>query len=75
MTDAGWVRVATFGDATEARLVAGRLEAEGIPARIDPEILSDPYGQAATFLAQGIDVVVPAEQADEARTIVQRLRC
>ena len=72
---ARWVIAATFPDDTEARLLVGRLQSDGIPARLDPEETHDYYGRGSTaFLRGGIDVLVPDHRFLEARQIVEEVR-
>ena len=74
MTDAGaleWVSVASFAREEEARLLAGRLEAEGIDARVYPEFQGSYYGERTVQLP--VQVLVPAHQELEARAVTDRL--
>ena len=75
-TGARWVRVRTFTTQEEARLAAGRLQAEGIDARTDPElVLGSYYGPAVEVqMRQGMDVVVPEDRALEARALLDELQ-
>jgi hypothetical protein len=74
-TGARWVRVATFLSQDEARLLAGRLRAEGIDALTDPPIvLGSYYGPAVEVrMRQGIHVVVPENRALEAHRLIEDL--
>jgi hypothetical protein len=54
----------------EAWLVAGRLQSDGIDARIHPEMYSSAYGRA---LQPSADVIVPIDQLDEAQKILADL--
>lgn len=73
-TGAGWVPVATYLREDEARLVAGRLDAEGIPARIYPEEIGTYYGSAVEALMRhGIDVLVHEHRLLEARALITEL--
>ena len=73
-TGARWVPVRTYMDMNEARLFAGRLEAEGIAAVLDPPAVGDYYGEAAgVLLAQGIKVLVPEDRALDARAVLEEL--
>jgi hypothetical protein len=73
-TGARWVPVARFLREDEARLVAGRLEAEGIPSRIDPEEIGTYYGPAVEALMRhGIDVLVREDRLLEARQLLDEL--
>lgn len=69
-----WVPVARFGSQEESRLLAGRLEAEGIPARIFPEPQFTYYGpNTLPHLGQPIEVLVPEHRVVEARLLVEEL--
>jgi hypothetical protein len=68
MSDSDWIVVATYGDSTEADIAAGRLEASGIPARIDRHGAVGLFGPGHSGMTvRGVDVRVPAEQLDAAR--------
>jgi hypothetical protein len=70
----------------EAWLLAGRLQAEGIPARVFPESQETPISAAqmlpslADLVAEvglgrtSFQVLVSKERADEARTIVDEIQ-
>ena len=75
MTDAppppaGWAAVATFQREEEARLLSGRLEAEGIDARVYPEFQGTYYAGSVNLPFQ---VLVPEHRALEARAVIDRL--
>jgi hypothetical protein len=71
----GWAEAASFARQDEARLVAGRLEAEGIPARLYPEDPGGYYGpETSAMLGQPIAVFVPDGRLGEARGVLDRLR-
>ena len=73
-TGARWVRVAGYLHEEEARLAAGRLVSEGIPARSYPEEFGMYYGSAiAAIMRDGIDVLVPEDRLLEARTVLEEL--
>jgi hypothetical protein len=70
----GWAGVGSFLRDDEARLLAGRLNAEGIPARVFPDDFPSSYGTAVgALLVQGIDVLVPEERVLEARELMERI--
>jgi hypothetical protein len=69
-----WVEAASFTREDEARLVAGRLDAEGIPTRLYPEDPGNYYGPATSaMLGQPIRVLVPGHRLLEARDVLDRL--
>lgn len=67
-----WVIVDSFIDVIHADIVRGRLEAEGIPA-----ILGNRHLVTAEWLYSqamgGVQILVPLEQIDEARTIIAQI--
>jgi hypothetical protein len=66
----GWTVVASFGQVAEARLLAGRLEAEGIETRLYPEFQGGYYGESV-HLPYG--VLVPEHRILEGRQVLERL--
>ena len=57
-----------------AHLIAGRLQADGITAFIDPPEVGTYYGQAtAQVLRQPIRILVPETRLEEARKILREL--
>lgn len=74
-TGSRWISVARLLREDEARLLAGRLQAEGIDARTDPEEIGTYYGPAVeALMRQGIDVLVPEDRALEARGLIDSLQ-
>lgn len=65
-----WIEVASFTREEEARLLAGRLQAEGIDAQVYPEYRS-PYGEGLGW--QSVGVMVPEHRILEARKVVEAL--
>jgi len=66
-----WVRLASYDLGVTARLAQSVLEASGIPTRLEGEHVNQtlPHlGQAAS-----VDLSVPADRADEARTLLQSI--
>ena len=69
-----WRAVASFGNQDEARLLAGRLQAEGIEARIFPESGLSLYGRdTLSMLGQPTEVLVPEELVGEAERLIEEL--
>lgn len=64
-----WVRVAMALGPAHAEILRGRLEAEGIPARVLQEPAGSVYGLTVGLLGQ-IDVVVPQEYAAQAHELL-----
>jgi hypothetical protein len=67
---ARWVPVAQFNIEHEARLLAGRLQAEGIEARLYPEWQGGYYGESVNL---PYAVLVPEHRVLEAREIVEEI--
>ncbi|MEM7128118.1 MAG: DUF2007 domain-containing protein [Chloroflexota bacterium] len=65
------VVVWTASNPLEARIVKGRLEAEGIPAAIQGEAMGEILGIAANGLAT-TDVLVPKPLAEQATELLNR---
>jgi hypothetical protein len=63
----GWVTVATYAREDEARLAAGRLEADGIEANVYPEFQGGYYGGSVNMPVQ---VLVPEHRLLEARAVL-----
>jgi hypothetical protein len=68
--DAGWIAVAALAEEGEARLLAGRLEAEGIETRLYPEFQGGYYGESVNLPVQ---VLVPEHRIMEARAVLDRI--
>lgn len=69
-----WQPVARFMSEEEARLLLGRLEAEGIAARIFPEDAATYYGKATSaFLGKPWEVLVPEGRVTEAALVIQAI--
>jgi hypothetical protein len=66
--DTDWVEVAEVGKDEQALLVAGMLQAAGIPAQVEgPTVHPLPENLGSFGMSR---VMVPAEQADEARRLI-----
>jgi hypothetical protein len=73
-TGARWVKLAEYGREEQARLVAGRLETEGIPVTLSPDQLADIYGPGTSaFLGKGIELYVPEDRLLQARQLIEQL--
>lgn len=64
-----WETVETTAGITPAEIIAGRLQAEGIPARAWQEGAGEAIGLMVGLLGTG-HVVVPEEFAEQARAIL-----
>lgn len=65
-----WVAAAWFAREQDARLLAGRLQAEGVEAQVYPEFQGGYYGESVNVAVQ---VMVPEHRLIEARDVVERL--
>ncbi|HEV8572109.1 MAG TPA: DUF2007 domain-containing protein [Actinomycetota bacterium] len=68
---ARWIPVAEFSREQEARLLAGRLESEGIEVRMYPEWQGGPYGETIHL---PVSVLVLEHRFLEARAIVEEIQ-
>ena len=69
-----WVVTAEFGVQERARLLAGRLEAEGIPTLLEPEWASTHYGPSTSaFLGRPFSVLVPEDRLEDARALIREI--
>jgi len=69
MREVRWVTVEQTPGITVAEIIAGRLQAEGIPARAWQEGAGEALGLMVGLLGTG-HVVVPEEYAEQARAIL-----
>jgi hypothetical protein len=69
MSEPDFVVVHTASGFQEARLLAGFLESEGVPARVPGSELSDEFGMAQK-LSGAADVVVLGRDLEKAKEIV-----
>lgn len=66
--EAGWVEVATLGQDEEASLLAGMLQAAGIPCEVEgPGVHPLPENLGSFGMSR---VMVPGDRADDARRLV-----
>ncbi len=69
MTDPDFVVVYTASGHTEAKILAGFLESEGITARVPGSELSDEFGMAQKLVGAA-DVIVLGRDLERAQDIV-----
>ena len=69
MADQRLVVIRVVGDETKARIEAGFLESNGIDARIAEDDAGDQIPSLES--TQGVRILVPAEQADRARKLLE----
>lgn len=73
-TGARWQKLADIGTEEHARLLAGRLESEGIPVTLSPDRLYEFYGRGTgSLLGQAIELYVPEDQILRARQVIEEL--
>jgi hypothetical protein len=73
-TGARWVKLGDIGSEEHARLLAGRLESEGIPVTLSPDRLYEFYGTGTGgLLGQAIELYVPEDQVLRARQVIEEL--
>ena len=67
-TNGDWIQVAAVGDDEEARLIAGFLQAQGIPSEVEGATnTAFPEDLGAFGLSR---VMVPPERAEEAQRLI-----
>lgn len=70
-----WRSVAAFRNPDEARLLVGRLRAEGLDARMQPEPPTTAYGrETGAMFGQLTEVLVPEEQTRDAELVLEEIR-
>ncbi len=69
MTDPDFVVVHTASGHTQAKILAGFLQSEGIPARVPGSELTDEFGMAQK-LTGAADVIVPGRDHERATGLV-----
>jgi len=73
-TGARWQKLVDIGSEEHARLLAGRLESEGIPVTLSPDRLYEFYGRGTGgLLGQAIELYVPEDQVLRARQVIEEL--
>ena len=73
-TGARWVKLAEYGREDQARLVAGRLESEGIPVTLNPDMQHEIYGPGSNaILGKGVELFVPEDRLLQARELIEQL--
>ncbi|MFH1080272.1 MAG: DUF2007 domain-containing protein [Pseudomonadota bacterium] len=71
MTDESWSVVYTASGMTQAKIIAGRLETEGIPTRLKYEAAGTIYAITINGLGE-VKILVPAGDLDSAGAILNR---
>jgi YD repeat-containing protein len=71
MTDEAWNVVYTAAGMTQAKIITGRLETEGIPTRLKYEAAGTIYAITINGLGE-VKILVPAEDLDRAGAILNR---
>jgi hypothetical protein len=71
MTDEAWHVVYTASGMTQAKIITGRLETEGVPTRLKYEAAGAIYAITIDGLGE-VRILVPAEDLDRAGAILNR---
>jgi len=71
MTDEAWNVVYTASGMTQAKIITGRLETEGIPTRLKYEAAGAIYAITINGLGE-VKILVPAEDLDRAGAILNQ---
>ncbi len=71
MTDETWHIVYTASGMTQAKIITGRLETEGVPTRLKYEAAGTIYAITIDGLGE-VKILVPAEDLDRADAILNR---
>jgi len=69
--DTRWVAVHATSGMVDANIIAGRLETEGIPTRLEYEAAGVIYAVTVDGLGE-VKVMVPREHLEKAREILSR---
>ncbi len=73
-TGARWQKLGEIRSEEDARLLAGRLESEGIPVTMSPDRLYEFYGHGTgALLGKAIEVYVPEDMVLRARQVIEEL--
>ena len=73
-TGARWQKLGEVRSEEHARLLAGRLESEGIPVTLSPDRLYDFYGPGSgAFLGKAIELYVPEDMLLRAQQVIEEL--
>lgn len=70
MKTSDWQCIATFSNIQQAYIAAGMLRDNGIEAILPDDVMSSVYPMTITWA--GINLLVPAGQADTARALLDR---
>jgi hypothetical protein len=71
MTDEAWYVVYTASGMTQAKIITGRLETEGVPTRLKYEAAGAIYAITIDGLGE-VKILVPAEDLGRAGAILNR---
>ena len=66
-----WEAVATASGMTQANIIAGRLESEGIPTKLDYEAAGAIYAITIDGLGE-VRILVPVDDWERAREVLSR---
>jgi len=71
MVEEKWVMACTAAGITNANIVVGRLETEGIPTRLKYEAVGAIYAITIDGLGK-VDILVPEDYLEKAREVLSR---
>ena len=71
MVEEKWVMACTEAGITNANIVVGRLETEGIPTRLKYEAVGAIYAITIDGLGK-VDILVPEDYLEKAREVLSR---
>ncbi len=66
--DKSWITIATFSSVEDGYIVKGMLEAHDIPVVLNNATISSVYPMTDTWAP--LELLVPADRADEARSLI-----
>lgn len=71
MDESGWLSICAVSGVIKARIIEGRLQAEGIPVRLQYEPIGEIYAITVDGLGE-VQVLVPDEWAEHARRVLEK---
>ena len=71
MDESAWLSICTVSGVIKARIIEGRLQAEGIPVRLQYEPIGEIYAITVDGLGE-VQVLVPEEWEGHARRVLDK---
>lgn len=71
MDESGWLSICAVSGVIKARIIEGRLQAEGIPVRLQYEPIGEIYAITVDGLGE-VQVLVPEEWEGHARRVLEK---